>query len=258
MDPITEFENEVNSNIARIRDDEMLKSISEDWMYRSMELKYAYNFKWLGRPIIQFPQDILAMQEIIWEVKPDLIIETGIAHGGSLIFYSSMLKLLNASSEKIIDREVVGVDIDIRQHNRREIEKHPMNDIIHMIQGSSTDDTIVDEVRQISNRHDCVIVILDSNHTGDHVLEELRKYESMVNKGGYIIVMDTITKMLYSRIEQENSSVPEHLARPWDSINNAMTGLETFLRENNRFVYDERYDKLCITSNPGGYLRCIG
>ena len=250
------FQNEVKSNIDHIRSDVRMQEISDDWIEESMRLKYAYNFNWMGRPIIQFPQDIVAMQEIIWETKPDLIIETGIARGGSLIFYASLLELLNISVEKK-ERQVVGVDIEIRNHNRVEIEKHPMSKIITMIEGSSIDDDIVKELDEIVKNYDRVLVVLDSNHTGDHVLAECQKYSKFVTQGSYLVVMDTVTQMLFDRIEKSGQEVPEHLRRPWNRDNNVMTGLKKFMKENDCFEYDTRYDKLLISCNTGGYLKRI-
>ncbi len=213
------------------------------WIIESAQKRYTYNFSWLGRPIIQFPQDIIAMQEIIWSVKPDLIIETGIAHGGSLIFYASMLELLGG------DREVLGIDIDIREHNRIEIEKHPMYKRIKMIEGSSIDEKVVSNVKDLSENKKSVLVALDSNHTHEHVLQELKVYSPLVTKGSYLVVFDTIIE------DMPDDSFPD---RPWGKGNNPKTAVSEFLRTNDNFIIDrEIVDKLLITTNPDGYLKRI-
>ena len=209
--------------------------ISRDWLISSVEHKYSYNFTWLGRPIIQYPQDLMVLQEIIWRTKPDLIIETGIAHGGSLIFYASMLELIGRG-------HVLGIDIDIREHNYVEIIKHPMVNRISMIQGSSIDDEIVEVAREFAKGK--TMVCLDSLHTHDHVLRELELYSPLVTKGCYLVVFDTCIEDL-----------PE-TDRPWGKGNNPRTALDEFLKSNDRFVV-ENLDKLMITVAPGGYLKCV-
>jgi cephalosporin hydroxylase len=217
-----------------------------------MDDKYSYNFRWMGRPIIQYPQDIMAMQEIIWDVKPDLIIETGIAHGGSLIFYASLMTLLGNNGH------VLGIDIDIREHNRKEIEKHPMYDKITMFEGSSIDKDIVEKVFQFAKNYKKVLVVLDSNHAGNHVLQECRSYSPLVKKGSYLVVMDTNTELVFQNKQAQNVELPEYMVRPWGLGDNPMTGLQDFLKENDRFKIDETIDnKLQISCAPNGYLRCI-
>ena len=186
MNPHEQFREEVKENIEGLQQDKALQATSLDWVGTTARHKYTYNFSWMGRPIIQFPQDMVAMQEIIWALRPDIIVETGIAHGGSLVFYASMLELIGHG-------EVLGVDIDIRQHNREAIEAHPMSKRIRMIQGSSIDPVIVEQVRQrIEGKK--VLVVLDSNHTHEHVLEELRAYAPMTSVGSYCVVMDTVVE----------------------------------------------------------------
>jgi cephalosporin hydroxylase len=197
----------------------------------------------LGLPIIQQPQDIVAIQEIIWKVKPDLIIEAGIAHGGSLVLSASILESLQG------DGLVVGIDIDIREHNRQAIEKHPLAKRITMIKGSSTGLKTVRQVQNLARDRQQRLVILDSNHTHEHVLKELEIYSDFVKKGSYLIVCDT-------RIEDGD---PEIFAgRPWGPGNNPKTAVGEFLQRNVRFVVDqEMEDKLLITANPQGFLKCI-
>src|ERR1700722_10771135 len=182
MNPIEQFQTEKKENIKIQGSNSEAVNAGMDFIKTVNPLKYSYNFTWMGRPIIQYPQDIVAMQEIIWEVKPDLIIETGIAHGGSLIFSASILELLGQGGK------VLGIDIDIRDHNRQEIEKHQLSRKISMIQGSSVDPVIVKQVRDFAKGKNKVMVILDSNHTHDHVMEELLAYSSLVSIGSYLVV----------------------------------------------------------------------
>jgi cephalosporin hydroxylase len=208
----------------------------------SMPYRYTYNWTWLGRPVIQYPQDLMALQEIVWNTAPEVIVETGIAHGGSLIFSASLLALLGGR------REVVGIDIDIRAHNRSAIEAHPLADRIVMIQGSSIDPAIAARVRErVAGRS--AMVILDSNHTHAHVAAELELYAPLVRAGFYLVVMDTAIELLG----------PEHFGdRPWGPGNNPMTAVEAFLAREPRFGVDEEYDaKLLLTVAPRGYLRAL-
>lgn len=243
MDPISEFKLSGRKNLNAMSKDEELKKIALEFMVKALKYKYSYNFDWLGRPIIQHPEDMVAMQEIIWKVKPDLIIETGIAHGGSLIFYASMLELIGG------DGEVLGIDIDIREHNRVEIEKHPMYKRITMLQGSSIDDEIIEQIKRIVEDKKRVIVCLDSLHTHEHVLKELEVYSPFVTKGGYLVVFDTIIE------DMPKGFFPD---RPWDKGNNPKTAVWEFLKINDRFEIDKDIDnKLLITVAPNGYLKCI-
>ena len=210
---------------------------------RMCEYRYSYNFTWLGRPIIQFPDDIVAMQEIIWRVKPDLIVETGIAHGGSLMLWASMLALLGNHGQ------VLGVDVDIRQPNRVEIEAHPLAPAISMIQGSSIDPQIVAQVRERAARAQRVLLVLDSNHTHEHVLAELGAYSPLVRAGSYLVVFDTVVE------DMPDGSFPD---RPWGKGNNPKTAVREFLAHNDRFEVDQAIEaKLLLTVAPGGYLRCL-
>jgi cephalosporin hydroxylase len=218
-----------------------IKTFTESWMLASVKEKYSYNFKWLGRPIIQYPQDIIAMQEIIWEVKPDLIIETGIAHGGSIIFSASMMELLGGNGH------VLGIDIDIRQHNRIEIEKHPMFKRITMFEGSSIDSEMRKRVYEFAKPYQTIMVCLDSNHTHAHVLEELKLYAPLVTKGSYCVVFDTCIEDLPA------GSFPD---RPWDKGNNPKTAVCEFLKTHSEFELDKFIEnKLLITAAPDGFLR---
>ncbi len=210
--------------------------------------KYSYNFSWLGRPIIQYPQDIVAMQELIWTIQPELIIETGIAHGGSLIFSASMLEL-NAACGGPKDARVLGVDIDIREHNRVAIEAHPMFKRITMIQGSSIAPGIIEQVRSLATGRHPVLVCLDSNHTHEHVLAELNAYANLVTVGSYCVVFDTIVQDLPADMFPD---------RPWGPGNNPKTAVWAYLKEHPEFEIDTAFDnKLLISVAPQGYLRRV-
>lgn len=243
MDKIRELELEKKNNIETMSRNQKLQCLTAKWFEACSRHKYSYNFSWMGRPIIQFPQDMVAMQEIIWKVKPDLIIETGIAHGGSIIFYASMLELLGS------DGVVLGIDIDIRKYNREEIETHPMFKRITLIEGSSIDSTVVNKVREIVKNKTKVLVVLDSDHTHEHVFRELEIYSPLVTNGSYLVVFDTIIE-----------DMPEDFAhsRPWGKGNNPKTAVRQFLAGNKRFTIDKEIaDKLLITAAPDGYLKCI-
>ena len=209
--------------------------------------KYSYHFEWMGRPIIQYPQDIMAMQELIWEVKPDLIIETGIAHGGSLIFSASMLELVASCTGS--EGEVLGVDIDIRSHNRKAIEEHPMSKRISMIQGSSIAPEIIAQVKEKAKGKKKILVCLDSNHTHDHVLAELKAYAPLTTVGSYCVVMDTVIE------DMPSDMFPD---RPWGPGNNPKTAVWEYLKAHPEFEINKNIDhKLLITVAPDGYLKRI-
>jgi len=238
-----QFREERKKDINKMAEDQRITELGLLFIKDTARYKYSYNFTWLGRPIIQFPQDIIAMQEIVWKVKPDLIIETGIAHGGSLIFYASMLELIGG------DGQVLGIDIDIREHNRVEIEKHPMFKRITMIQGSSIDDNVAQQVYDFAKDRKQILIALDSNHTHEHVLRELQLYSPLVTKGSYLVVFDTVIE------DMPEDSFPD---RPWGKGNNPKTAVWEFIKHNDRFVIDkEVHKKLLITVAPDGYLKCI-
>ncbi|MGV2963378.1 CmcI family methyltransferase [Paenibacillus xylanexedens] len=237
------FEIEKKENIKRQAADRSLRGTAHDFILQQTAHNYTYNFTWMGLPIIQFPQDVIALQEIIWKVKPDVIIETGIARGGSIIFHSSMQRLIGKGGI------VIGIDIDIRSHNKEAIEKHPFSDCVHLIEGDSTSDKVIDQVKDIISERKSVMVILDSNHTHDHVLKELEMFSPLVSNGSYLVVLDTIVE-----------DMPDHFFkdRPWKAGNSPKSAVRQFLRENNRFINDKDLeDKLLITVAPEGYLKCI-
>lgn len=240
---MTLFHEKNRNLIKKMASDSHIKRLTQKWFEESSRYEYSYHFSWLGRPIIQFPQDIIAMQEIIWQVRPDLIIETGIAHGGSIIFYASMLELIGENGQ------VLGIDIDIHHHNRIAIENHPLAKRISMIEGSSVDDHVAQKICDFAKDERRVMVVLDSNHTHEHVLTELKLYSPLVTKGSYLVVFDTVIE-----------DMPEDFFsdRPWGKGNNPKTAVAEFLKSTDRFVIDKEIeDKLLITVAPGGYLKCV-
>jgi cephalosporin hydroxylase len=241
MTAYEEFKRQCDAEVEAMGRDDEFMVLSRAWMDAANQHKYSYHFEWLGRPIIQYPQDVMAMQEIVWRVQPDLIVETGVAHGGSLILYASLLALLGKG-------EVVGVDIDIRPHNRHAIEAHPLAERIQLIEGSSIDPQVVSIIRRRTEGRR-VIVVLDSNHTHEHVLAELNAYAPLVSENSYCIVMDTVIEDL------PVNSFPD---RPWSRGNNPKTAVKAFLSRNQSFVVDRSIqDKLAVTVAPEGYLKRV-
>jgi cephalosporin hydroxylase len=237
------FEEEKKASITALGADAELKALSLEWIARASRNKYSYNFTWLGRPIIQFPQDVLALQEIHWRVRPDLVIETGIARGGSLVFHASMLELTGGQGL------VLGIDVDIRPHNREAIEAHPLSRRITMIEGSSVSDDVVVRVREFARGKARPLVVLDSNHTHEHVRKELDLYSRFVKSGSYVVVFDTVIE------DMPEDAFPD---RAWGKGNNPKTAVREFLRSTDRFAVDRELEaKLLITVAPEGYLKCI-
>jgi cephalosporin hydroxylase len=238
-----EFDARNTAHIAAQSADAQLQAVTSDWYNRASRHEYSYHFSWMGRPIIQFPQDIVAVQEIIWNTRPDLIIECGIARGGSLILYASLLELLGGS------RQVLGIDVDIREINRGEIEAHPMFKNVTMIEGSSVDRAVVEQVQEIAAAHRTIMLVLDSNHTHDHVKQELELYSPLVSAGCYLVVFDTVIEDLPPELCQD---------RPWGRGNSPKTAVREFLATNKDFEIDEQiHQKLLITAAPEGYLKCV-
>lgn len=240
---MNEFESRNRDHIARMGQDPVLAGQTQAWFETSLQHEYSYHFTWMGLPVIQYPQDLVAMQELIWEVKPDLIIETGVARGGSLIFYASMLELIGGTGR------VLGVDIDIRPHNRAAIEGHPMMRRIELLQGSSIDPAVVQQVQERAKGCQRVLVALDSNHTHAHVLAELEAYAPLVTRDSYLVVFDTCIQR-----------TPDALIvdRPWRRGDNPWTALQAYLATTDRFrVETAIVDKLQITVAPDGYLKCV-
>ena len=224
---------------------EAFELISHQWVKVGWNQKYPYTFSWMGRPIIQLPEDMIRIQEVIYRIKPDVIIETGIAHGGSLIYYASLCKAMEKG-------RVIGIDIEIRPHNRKAIESHELFPYIILIEGNSTDKPIVDQLKSLANPGETVLVILDSNHTKQHVLDELNAYHDLVTPGSYIVVTDGIMEDLYD--------VPRG-GSDWDWNNPAVAAAE-FVQEHPEFVIDQpvwpfNESELIesITHWPGAWLR---
>ena len=246
-DPIKQFEQDRAERIAAYASDHAFAELSRQWLEASMRRRYVYNFNWLGRPIIQNPVDMAGMQEIIWDTRPELIVETGVAHGGSLVFSASMLALLDACG--LGRGHVVGIDIDIRPHNRKAIEAHPLSPWITLIEGSSVDPLVVDRVTRLSKGKKSVLVCLDSNHTHAHVLAELNAYGPLVSLGSYCVVFDTFI---------EDMPVGFFEDRPWDRGNNPKTAEHQWLSENRGFEIDRTIqNKLMISVAPDGFLRRV-
>ena len=255
---MSNFFNEIKDRVSANSLNKELLGATQTFNASSLKAQYSYNFTSLGRPIIQYPQDMVAMQELIWKVKPDLIIETGIAHGGSLIMSASMLALLDIceaiESGTVLDpevskRKVLGLDIDIRQHNREAIEAHPMSSRIQMIQGSSIAPEVVEQVKDLAKNHKSILVCLDSNHTHDHVLAELKAYAPLTSVGSYCVVFDTIVE------DMPKSMFPD---RPWGPGDNPKTAVWEYLKTHPEFEIDKSIDhKLLISVAPDGYLKRI-
>lgn len=252
------FEQEVQARIAANSQNPTLQAATQQFLLASIMAKYSYNFTALGRPIIQYPQDMVAMQELIWQVKPDLIIETGIAHGGSLIMSASMLVLLDMceaiEAGTTIDprqsrRKVLAVDIDIRAHNRAAIEAHPMASRIQMIQGSSIAPDIVAEVHAAARGYQRIMVCLDSNHTHDHVLAELDAYAPLTSVGSYCVAFDSVVEDLPAEMFPD---------RPWGPGDNPKTAVWKYLESHPEFEIDRSVqNKILVTVAPDGYLKRI-
>ena len=258
MNPYELFKQESAQEIEAISRDKDFAAVTRDWITRSNLHKYSYHFEALGRPIIQFPQDIVAMQEVIWQVKPDLIIEAGIAHGGSLIFNASMLALIDIceaiEAGEVIDprqskRKVLGIDIDIRTHNREAIESHPMASRIQMLEGSSIAPDIIAQVHGIAKDYNNILICLDSNHTHDHVLQELIAYAPLTSVGSYCVVFDSIV---------EDMPADMFPNRPWGPGDNPKTAVWEYLKTHPEFEIDKTIqNKLQITVAPDGYLKRV-
>ena len=256
MSDTSDFKEEVRRRIAATAENRELRAAAREFMLASFAVKYSYNFSWLGRPIIQYPQDIVAVQELIWAVKPDVIIETGIAHGGSLVLSASILAMLDYADAfaagEVLDparpkRKVVGVDIEIRPHNREALEKHPMRPRMELIEGSSIDPAIIAQVKKHAEGKERVMVFLDSNHTHDHVLAELEAYAPLVTPGSYCVVFDTIVE------DMPDDMFPN---RPWGKGNNPKTAVWEFLKSHPEFEPDKTIEnKLLITVAPNGFLK---
>jgi len=258
MNPIETFNKEVAKNIRRLGEDRDIQGLSRIWSRVTNQHGYSYNFSWLGRPIIQYPQDMNAWQELIWQIRPDLIIETGIAHGGSLIFSASMLALIDmceAIEQKkpfdpsISRRKVLALDIDIRAHNRTAIEAHPMGSRIQMIQGSSIAPEVITQVHAIASKFSRIMICLDSDHTHDHVLAELNAYAELTSVGSYCCVFDTLIEDMPKEMFKDRS---------WGPGNSPKTAVWEYVKTHPEFEIDKSIQhKLLITVAPDGWLKRI-
>lgn len=238
-----EFERRKKVDIASMRGDAEFRELGRRWFEESVQHRYSYNFRWMGLPIIQYPADIVAMQELCWRVRPDLIIETGVARGGSLVFYASMLELIGGKGV------VAGVEVALAPENRAAIEGHPLARRIRLIHGSSVAEETVAQVRDLAQGKSNVMVVLDSNHTHDHVLAELRAYSPLVRRGSYIVVFDTVVERLPSTAIG---------TRPWGKGNSPHSAAQVFLSECPRFEVDRGIDdRLILSVCPEGFLRCV-
>jgi cephalosporin hydroxylase len=242
MNKINKFFKERVLDIKKMNSDKSFRELTMKWIKKSIKYKYVYNFTWMGIPIIKYPNDMIVMQEIFWEVKPDLVIETGIAHGGSIIYSASLLKMMGIKQFKVI-----GIDIDIRKHNLKEINKNPMRKYIKMFEGSSVDEKITKKIFTYAKKFKKILIILDSNHTHDHVSRELEIYSKLVSKGSYIILPDTYIGYL------PNNTFPN---RPWTKNDNPMTALQAFLKKNKNFKIDKyKSSKSMITEAMNGFVK---
>jgi cephalosporin hydroxylase len=243
MDPIEQFKLDRRERIASYAENSELQSSASNFLTASLDALYSYNFTWLGRPVIQYPQDLVALQEIAWKLRPDLVIELGIAHGGSLIFHASLLELLGDKGQ------VLGVDIDIRAHNRAEIEAHPLFHRIQMIEGSTLDTEVFEQVRARAEQAETVLLCLDSMHTHDHVLRELELYTPLVSVDSYAVVFDGVIEHMPESFSAD---------RPWGPGDNPLTATRAFLQGHNEFEVDREIEaKLQLTAAPSGYLRRV-
>lgn len=243
MDDRQDFLSERKARLARIKDNATLLKKSREFLLATVAAKYSYGFDWMGVPVIQYPQDLMAMQEIMWRVKPDLVIETGVARGGSVLFYASMMKLLG------VNGRVVGIDVDIRPSNRDSIEGHPLGEFVALIEGSSIEAETIDKVASFASKARRIMVALDSHHSHDHVLRELELYSPFVKKGSYVVVFDTGIEFLPPDLIGD---------RPWGPGNSPSSAISSFLSSNDRFVVDDEMDaKLLISVAQSGYLNCV-
>ncbi|MBC8226496.1 MAG: cephalosporin hydroxylase family protein [Gammaproteobacteria bacterium] len=255
MSQIDNFDEERKESILKMKKNTEMKDLGLQFVADTSNYNYSYNFDWLSRPIIQYPQDIIAFQEIVWKVKPDLIIEMGIARGGSLILSASLMALLdlcengeaNLNTDTKKQRQVLGVDIDIRQHNLEALESHPLFPYINLIEGSSIDQEVIEQVQEEALNSKNILVCLDSNHTHEHVLAELEAYASLTSPSSYCIVFDTVIE-----------DMPEEFFnnRHWGPGNSPKSAVSEFLMKHDEFEIDESIeDKLLITVAPNGYLK---
>lgn len=225
--------------------DEAFDAISRQWVRVGWNQRYQYNFSWMGRPIIQLPEDMVRTQEVIHRIQPDVIIETGVAHGGSLVYYASLCKILGKG-------RVVGIDIEIRPHNRQAIEAHPLASYITLIEGSSVEKGVVDRVKSLVQPGETVLVLLDSNHTREHVRAELEAYHGLVTPGSYIVATDGIMFDLYDVPRGHASWVDDH---PKAAALDFLATHQEFVLQQPEWPFRESELTENITHWPGAWLR---
>ena len=242
MNPIDQYIQDRDEKVKRDMDDRDLRIANERYFESIVTSEYVRNFTWMGMPILQLPSDLMVMQELIWKIKPDYIIETGVAFGGMLVFYASIL-------EAIGEGKVVGIDIDPREANMKALEHHRLKHRISVVKGSSIERKVIEGVYNQVNR-DVVMVSLDSNHTEEHVLQELVSYSPLVSIGSYIVVFDTSIEF-YHKLDKNQD-------RLWGKGNNPYTAVQKFMDGNDEFVVDKEIEvRAGITAAPGGWLRRI-
>jgi cephalosporin hydroxylase len=244
VDDRAAFEEKKRRQASALAQDQHLFADAIDMLHAVDKYDYSYLWSWMGVPIIQLPADIITTQEVIWATKPDVIIETGVARGGSVLFMASILELIGKG-------KVIGVDIDIRAHNRDSIERHPMAKRVMLVEGPSNDPATLAKVRAGIPAGATAMVVLDSDHSRDHVLGELRTYGPLVTQGCYLVVADTVLGHL------DFDQTPRNRAKVCFRGNEPLSALKAYLKETDRFEIDPVVNgKLILSSSPGGYLRC--
>jgi len=239
------FEKKMRAQAVALGRDQQIFEMSVRTLQAANNYDYPYLWSWMGAPIIQLPADIMATQEVVWATKPDVIIETGVARGGSVLFMASLLELIGKG-------KVIGVDIDIRDHNRNLIERHPMAKRVILIEGPSTDAATLAQIKNEIPTGASVMVVLDSDHSREHVLAELKNYGPLVTEGCYLVVADTILGRL------DSTQTPRNRSNLWLKGNEPLTAVNIYLGETDRFEVDPVINgKLILASSPGGYLRCL-
>lgn len=234
------MEHDGKTESVELYSEEGMDLISSLWAKLYAYHKYTHDITWMGVPIIQYPEDIVMMQELIWKIRPDVIVECGIAHGGAALFYASLLELVGKGI-------VIGIDVEIRQYNRIVIENHPLSNRVKMIELSSVSEEAITRVKELIKPSDKVLVVLDSNHSKDHVARELFMYKDIVSPGSYLVAMDGAQAFMWD--------IPN--GKPEWKEDNPLTAIEEFMKDNKAFEIDHHYTRLKVTSNPKGFLRKI-
>lgn len=242
-------EDEPESGVYPLASAEAFRIVSKAWLRAGWDVKHVYTFTWFGRPIIQLPEDVLRIQEVIYALRPTLIVETGVAHGGSLVFYASLFKAMDLAGR------VVGVDIEIRPHNRKAISEHPLAGMISLLEGSSIDPAVVAKVRSHVRSEDRVLIVLDSNHTRAHVLRELEVYAPLVTVGSYIVATDGIMKDLVGAPRAKSEWGEDN---PYEAAKDFLKTHENFVFEQPGWLFNESVGlSENITYWPGSWLKRV-